>query len=209
MWLLSGTLFAVDGVGERCSSLANLAKHARVRQPAEPRALGVGGATCSNWKGRGRVALPVEIDDSVPPGAVFVPYAYAEAGVNRLGAPKGGAGLRRPARPPRLQSAGARRGAGMAALMQNETSRSLWALVKVGIIQASCSVVSYLSLRGAEDLPDISRRAPVPTVSVVGTAAADRRRGAKLLFKEGVHPGRRQQGGLPHRADSRGVPRRS
>ena len=39
----------------------------------------------------GSLTLMLEIDDSVPPGAVFVPYAGAE--LNRLGAPNG-AGLR-------------------------------------------------------------------------------------------------------------------
>ncbi|MBK7367890.1 MAG: NADH-quinone oxidoreductase subunit NuoG [Candidatus Eisenbacteria bacterium] len=100
MWLLTGgTLFAVDGVGERCSSLAKLAKHARVFvSPAEASRLGAVAGDMLELEGPGgAIALPVEIDDSVPPSAVFVPYAYAEAGVNRLGAPKG-AGLRVKAR---------------------------------------------------------------------------------------------------------------
>ena len=41
----------------------------------------------------GSLELPVRLDDSVPPGAVFVPYAHAEVELNRLGAPAG-AGLR-------------------------------------------------------------------------------------------------------------------
>ena len=40
----------------------------------------------------GSLTLPFELDDSVPAGAVFVPYAYAAAELNRLGAPQG-AGL--------------------------------------------------------------------------------------------------------------------
>jgi hypothetical protein len=39
----------------------------------------------------GTLTLPLELDDSVPAGAVFVPYAGAE--LNRLGAPSG-TGLR-------------------------------------------------------------------------------------------------------------------
>ncbi len=45
----------------------------------------------------GSLTLPAAVDDSVPPGAVFVPYAYPEVQVNRLGAPSG-AGLRVKAR---------------------------------------------------------------------------------------------------------------
>ena len=86
-------------MGERCSSLAKLAKHARVFvSPAEASRLGAVAGDMLELEGPGgAIALPVEIDDSVPPSAVFVPYAYAEAGVNRLGAPKG-AGLRVKAR---------------------------------------------------------------------------------------------------------------
>ena len=43
----------------------------------------------------GAILLALEIDDAVPAGAVFVPYAGAE--LNRLGTP-GGAGLRVTAR---------------------------------------------------------------------------------------------------------------
>ena len=100
MWLLSGgTLFAVGSVGERCESLAKLAKDARAFVgAAEAGRLGVAAGETLELEGpAGTVTLPVEVDDSVPPGAVFVPYAYAKAGVNRLGAPKG-AGLRVKAR---------------------------------------------------------------------------------------------------------------
>ena len=44
-----------------------------------------------------RFNLGARVDDSVPPGSVFVPYAYAEVELNRLGAPAGG-GLRVKAR---------------------------------------------------------------------------------------------------------------
>jgi predicted molibdopterin-dependent oxidoreductase YjgC len=41
----------------------------------------------------GAVRLPVKFDADVPEGSVFVPYAYAEVELNRLGAPTG-SGLR-------------------------------------------------------------------------------------------------------------------
>ena len=96
MWLLSGgTLFAQGSLSAHCDSLAKLAKHARAFVGnAEAGRLGVSAGDTLELEGpAGSVSLPVEIDDSVPPNAVFVPYAYAEAGINRLGMPKG-AGLR-------------------------------------------------------------------------------------------------------------------
>ena len=45
----------------------------------------------------GGITLPVRHDGDVPEGSVFVPYAYAEVELNRLGAPAG-AGLRVTAR---------------------------------------------------------------------------------------------------------------
>ena len=96
MWLLSGgTLFAQGSMSAHCDSLAKLAKNARVFVGnAEAGRLGVRAGDTLELEGpAGTVSLPVEIDDSVPPNAVFVPYAYAEAGINRLGMPKG-AGLR-------------------------------------------------------------------------------------------------------------------
>jgi len=38
----------------------------------------------------GQVELPAALDESVPEGSVFVPYAYAGVELNRLGAPANG-----------------------------------------------------------------------------------------------------------------------
>src|SRR6185295_15216422 len=96
LWLLSGgTLFAQGSITGRSATLAKLAGKARAYlSPAEASRLGVVADDRVELGGpAGAIALPVELDDSVPPGAVFVPYAYAEAELNRLGAPSG-AGLR-------------------------------------------------------------------------------------------------------------------
>jgi NADH-quinone oxidoreductase subunit G len=94
-WLLSGgTLFAQGSLSARASSLAKLAGNARAYlNGAEASKLGLTAGDAVTLAGpSGSLALPFELDDSVPPGAVFVPYAYAAAELNRLGAPKG-AGL--------------------------------------------------------------------------------------------------------------------
>ena len=96
LWLLSGAvLFAQGSLSARSETLAKLAGagHAFLA-PAEASRLGLAAGDRVELTGpAGAIALPVQFDDSVPPGAVFVPYAYAEAELNRLGAPSG-AGLR-------------------------------------------------------------------------------------------------------------------
>lgn len=92
LWLLSGgALFAQGTLTSRSPTLSNLAKHARAALNAsEAERLGVIAGDAIDLTGEGgTVTLPVVIDDSVPAGAVFVPYAYAGAGLNRLGMPKG------------------------------------------------------------------------------------------------------------------------
>lgn len=94
-WLLAGgTLFAQGSLSGRAPTLAQLAKHARAfLNGAEASKLGLADGDAVTLEGpAGRLTLPFEPDDSVPPGAVFVPYALAEAELNRLGAPSG-AGL--------------------------------------------------------------------------------------------------------------------
>ena len=94
-WLLAGgTLFAQGSLTARSASLAKLAKHARAfLNGAEGSRMGLAEGDSVTLAGpSGSLTLPFEADDSVPPGAVFVPYAYAAAELNRLGAPKG-AGL--------------------------------------------------------------------------------------------------------------------
>lgn len=96
LWLLSGgTLFAQGTLSARSETLAGLAKHARAfLHPDEAARLGVPAGSRVELAGpSGAVTLPAELDDAVPGGAVFVPYAYSEAELNRVGAPKG-AGLR-------------------------------------------------------------------------------------------------------------------
>ncbi len=94
LWLLSGgTLFADGGLSSRSSTLAKLAGPLRARMaPAEASRLGFSAGDRVELAGpAGAFALPLELDDSVPAGAVFVPSAGAE--LNRLGAPSS-AGLR-------------------------------------------------------------------------------------------------------------------
>jgi len=91
--LSGGTLFADGSLSGRSDTLAKLAGAVRARlSPAEASRLQLATGDRVELKGQGgALTLPLELDDSVPAGAVFVPYAGAE--LNRLGAPSG-AGLR-------------------------------------------------------------------------------------------------------------------
>ena len=96
LWLLAGgTLFLQGSLSYRGATLPGLARAARAAlNPGEAQRLGVGEGDAVELAGpAGTLRLPVTIDASVPPGAVFVPYAYAEVELNRLGAPMG-AGLK-------------------------------------------------------------------------------------------------------------------
>jgi predicted molibdopterin-dependent oxidoreductase YjgC len=91
--LSGGTLFADGSLSGRSDTLARLAGATRVRlAPVEASRLGAEAGDRVELAGpAGSLTFAVEIDDSVPAGAAFVPYAGAE--LNRLGAPSG-AGLR-------------------------------------------------------------------------------------------------------------------
>ncbi len=95
--LSGGTLFADGSQSARSATLARLAGGVRARlAPAEASRLGlVAGDRVELTGPAGPAVFAVEIDDSVPAGAVFVPAAGAE--LNRLGVPSGG-GLRVSAR---------------------------------------------------------------------------------------------------------------
>jgi predicted molibdopterin-dependent oxidoreductase YjgC len=98
LWLLSGgTLFADGSLSARSNTLSGLAGAVRARlSPAEASRLAAAAGDRIELTGpAGALTLALEIDDSVPAGAVFVPYAGAE--LNRLGTP-GGTGLRVTAR---------------------------------------------------------------------------------------------------------------
>ena len=98
LWLLSGgTLFADGSLSARSDTLAKLAGSARAYvSPAEASRLGLSAGDMVELAGpAGSARFGVEVDDSVPAGAVFVPSAGSE--LNRLGAPSG-AGLRVQAR---------------------------------------------------------------------------------------------------------------
>ncbi|MBI5710150.1 MAG: NADH-quinone oxidoreductase subunit NuoG [Candidatus Eisenbacteria bacterium] len=100
LWLLSGgVLFQQGSLSHRVELLQKLAKGARAFFGAgELQRLGLAEGDAVVLEGpAGSLTLPAAVDDSVPPGAVFVPYAYPEVQVNRLGAPAG-AGLRVKAR---------------------------------------------------------------------------------------------------------------
>ena len=96
LWLLSGgTLFLQGSLSYRGALLPNLAKRARAfLNGAEAKRLGIAdGAEVELRGAQGALRLPAAIDDAVPEGSVFVPYAHAEVDLNTLGAPSG-AGLK-------------------------------------------------------------------------------------------------------------------
>jgi NADH-quinone oxidoreductase chain G len=100
LWLLSGgVLFQQGSLGHRVELLTRLAGAATARlHPDELRRLGLvaGDAVLLEGPG-GSLTLPAAVDESVPTGAVFVPYAHRDVELNRLGSPVG-AGLRVKAR---------------------------------------------------------------------------------------------------------------
>ena len=92
LWLVAGgVLFAQGSLTQRTDKLAELAKNARAAIGlAEASRLGVAAGDMLELSGPGgSITLPAELDDSVPAGAVFVPYALPGAGLNRLGMPVG------------------------------------------------------------------------------------------------------------------------
>ncbi len=96
LWLLSGgVLFQQGSLGQRVELLAKLAGEAHAGlHPDELRRLGLEAGERIELAGpAGSITLPAAVDESVPPGAVFVPYAYRDVELNRLG-PPAGAGLR-------------------------------------------------------------------------------------------------------------------
>jgi predicted molibdopterin-dependent oxidoreductase YjgC len=111
LWLLSGgTLFLQGSLSYRGELLPKLAKGARAfLHPDEARRLGVTEGDLVELAGpAGSVRVPGAIDADVPAGSVFLPYAYAEVELNRLGAASG-AGLRvRASRAAAAESVGAR-----------------------------------------------------------------------------------------------------
>jgi predicted molibdopterin-dependent oxidoreductase YjgC len=100
LWLLSGgTLFLQGSLSHRTELLPRLAKPARAfLNPGEALRLEVGEGELVELSGpSGRLRLPVALDDTVPRGCVFVPYAFPGVELNRLGSPAG-EGLRVAAR---------------------------------------------------------------------------------------------------------------
>jgi len=100
LWLLSGgVLFQQGSLGHRIELLARLAGAATARlHPDELRRLGLAAGDAVLIEGPGgSLTLPAAVDESVPPGAVFVPCAHRDVELNRLGSPAG-AGLRVKAR---------------------------------------------------------------------------------------------------------------
>ena len=91
--LSGGTLFADGSLSGRSDTLSRLAGAVRARlAPAEASRLGAAAGDRVELAGpAGSLTFELEIDDAMPAGAVFVPYAGAE--LNRLGAPSG-TGLR-------------------------------------------------------------------------------------------------------------------
>ncbi len=95
-WLLSGgTLFLQGSLSHRVPLLVGLARGPRAwLNPGDAARLAIEPGDEIELSGPGgRLSIPAGADDSVPPGAVFVPYATPGVELNRLGAPRG-AGLR-------------------------------------------------------------------------------------------------------------------
>ena len=100
LWLLSGGMLFLQGsLSHRVEILPRLAKDARAfLHPDEAKRLGVAEEEAIELEGpAGTIRLPAALDPAVPAGSVFVPYAYREVELNRLGAPSG-AGLKVKAR---------------------------------------------------------------------------------------------------------------
>jgi len=100
LWLLSGgTLFLQGSLSQRGTLLPKLAGQAAAfLHPAQAARLGLEPGDRVQLQGpAGAIELPVRLDDGVPADSVFVPYAYAEVEINRLGGPTG-PGLRVSAR---------------------------------------------------------------------------------------------------------------
>jgi NADH-quinone oxidoreductase subunit G len=96
LWLLAGgTLFLQGGPSQRGATLPKLAGAPRAAlHPSEAQRLGVGEGEMVELAGpAGSLRLAARLDDTVPAGCVFVPYAHREVELNRLGAPSG-AGLK-------------------------------------------------------------------------------------------------------------------
>jgi len=100
LWLLSGgVLFLQGSLSHHGELLPKLAKEAHAwLHPDEARRLGVeDGDAVELESAVGSIRLGARTDPAVPPGSVFVPYAYAAVELNRLGAATG-SGLRVQAR---------------------------------------------------------------------------------------------------------------
>ncbi|MGH7731977.1 MAG: molybdopterin dinucleotide binding domain-containing protein, partial [Candidatus Eiseniibacteriota bacterium] len=92
LWLLAGgTLFLQGSLSHRETLLPKLAKGARAfLHPDEAKRLGVTDGQMIELAGPGgAIRVPGATDADVPAGSVFVPYAYAEVELNRLGGPSG------------------------------------------------------------------------------------------------------------------------
>ncbi|HTM57451.1 MAG TPA: NADH-quinone oxidoreductase subunit NuoG [Candidatus Udaeobacter sp.] len=93
--LSGGTLFLQGTLSHRSETLTRLAKESRAwLHPDEAQRLGIGaGERIEIATPAGSISIMAALDDAVPPGSVFVPYAQRGVHLNRLGAP-GAAGLR-------------------------------------------------------------------------------------------------------------------
>ena len=89
--LSGGTLFLQGSLAHRGTLLPKLAKRATAGiHPSEAARLGVGEGDPLRLEGPGgALELPARLDEEVPPGAVFVPYAHAGVELNRLGVAPG------------------------------------------------------------------------------------------------------------------------
>jgi NADH-quinone oxidoreductase chain G len=91
--LSGGVLFLQGSLSSHGTLLPKLAKQATARlHPDEAARLGLAAGDRIELEGpEGRIELALALDDTVPIGSVFVPYAYSDVELNRLGAIPGAA----------------------------------------------------------------------------------------------------------------------
>jgi anaerobic selenocysteine-containing dehydrogenase len=96
LWLLSGGILFLQGEASRRGTLLpKLAKGSRAFfHPEDAKRLKLEAEDAVELTGpSGSFQIAAALDDTVPPGSVFVPYAFPLAEIGRLGSPAG-AGLR-------------------------------------------------------------------------------------------------------------------
>ena len=143
----AAVLFQQGSLGHRIELLTRLAGAATARlHPDELQRLGLAAGDTVQLEGPGgSLTLPAAVDESVPPGAVFVPYAHRDVELNRLGSSSGRGSAREGAQGRRRRADGSMNG--MIAFFQDPTVQiAFWGLVKIIVILfVMLGIVAYLT----------------------------------------------------------------